>query len=104
MGITERDKKRLDALFEIIKPPNSLSARRDTLSDDQRDFYDGWKAHCERWLHRNGERGYELTLNGYCPVELRHDIIIALFGEMPRILEAEDESRAAEKYRGYCND
>jgi hypothetical protein len=102
--ITERDKRRLDALIAIVKPANSLAARIDTLTADQRDWYDGWKAHCEQWIRRNGERAYEITLKGRGPVNLREDITIALFGEMPRILETDDYNRAAQIYQRYCND
>jgi hypothetical protein len=102
--ITERDKTRLDALIAIVKPANSLAARLDTLNDDQRDWYDGWKAHCERWMSRNDERAYEITLNGGGPISLREDITTALFGEMPRILKTDDDDKAAQIYQRYCND
>jgi hypothetical protein len=97
--ITERDKRRLDALIAIVKPANSSAARIDTLTDDQRDWYDGWKAHCERWIRKNGERAYELTLDNIGPMKLREDISIVLFGEMPRILKTDDDRRAAEIYQ-----
>jgi hypothetical protein len=102
--ITERDKRRLDALIAIVKPANSLAARIDTLTADQRGWYDGWKAHCERWMRRNGERAYEITLNGRGPVNLRKEISVALFGEMPRILMTDDDNGAADIYRRYCDD
>jgi hypothetical protein len=101
--ISERDRKRLDALIAIVKPANSLAARIDTLSDDQRDWYDGWKVYCERWMRGHGERAYKLTLEGFSPVGLREDISIALFGETPRILETDDDNKAAQIYQRYCN-
>ncbi len=104
MGVTERDRTRLDALIAIVKPANSLAARLDTLSDGQRDWYDGWEAHCEQWMRRNGERAYELALCGFRPVGLRSDISTALFGEMPRILKTHSDSEAAAIYHRYCND
>jgi hypothetical protein len=101
--VTERDKRRLDALIAIVKPANSLAARIDKLTTDQRDWYDGWKAHCERWMRINSDdRAYELTLSGFGPVGLRDDISIALFGEMPRIFQTDDENKAAEIYQRYC--
>ena len=104
MPVTDRDRQRLDALIAIVKPANSLAARLDTLTADQREWYDGWKAHRERWMRRNDERAYELTLNGYGPVGLRKDISVALFGEMPGILKTHNDSDAAQIYTRYCHD
>jgi hypothetical protein len=101
--ITERDRSRLDALIAIIKPENSLAAKIDALNDDQREWYDGWKAHCDRWMQKHGEHAYELRLSGYGTIKLRDDIAIALHGEMPRILKTDDERKAAEIYQRYCN-
>lgn len=103
MPVTDRDRQRLEALIAIVKPANSLGARIDTLNDEQRDWYDGWNAHCDRWMRRNDEHAYELMLNGYGPVGLRKDIAIALFGETPRILASDDDRRAAEIYQRYSH-
>ena len=104
MPITERDRTRLDALIAIVKPANSLAARLDTLTDDQLNWYHGWRAHCDQWMHKYGRRAYELNLNGFGPVKLREDISIALFGEMPRIPKTDDDDIAADIYQRYCND
>ena len=77
MPINERDKRRLDALIAIVKPANSLAARIDMLTDDHRDWFREWNAHCKKWLLKNDDedgRAYKLTLDGYGPVELREDI------------------------------
>jgi hypothetical protein len=101
--VTERDKRRLDALIAIVKPANSLAARLDSLTDDQRNWYEGWKTHCERWMRKNGERAYQRILEGYGPAGLREDIGIALFGELPRILQTDDDEKAAQIYQRHCN-
>jgi hypothetical protein len=89
MGITERDRSRLAALIALVKPANSLAARIDNLSDDQREFYHEWKARCDRWVARckaqcndDDEREglpYARALEGYGPT-LREDVFTALYG------------------------
>jgi hypothetical protein len=101
--LTERDRSRLDALIEIVKNANPLAARVDTLTDDQREWYDGWKARLDRFIeqHPDGE-AYEMYLKGFGP-RLPHTIGVVLFGEAPRILTSDDDRRAAEIYQRYCN-
>jgi len=100
--VTDRDRQRLDALIAIVKPVNSLAARLDTLTDADRNYYDEYKARCERWMLRYPDGGaYEKHLDGYGP-KLRDDIS-ALLGEMPGILKTHNDSDAAEIYQRYCN-
>lgn len=101
MPVTQRDKNRLNALFTIVRPARSFAARVEMLSAEQRDWYDGWKAHFRQWTQQNGERAYELVLDNLGPSELREDISIALFGETPRILESETDDGAADIYQEY---
>lgn len=106
MPITERDKRRLDALIAIVKPANSLAARIDTLSDNQRDWFRARNAHCKKWLLKNDDeqgRAYRLTLDGYGPFGLREDISVALFGPAPQILTTDDEQTSAQKYRTHLD-
>jgi hypothetical protein len=103
--ITERDKRRLDALIAIVKPANSLAARLDTLTDNERDWYNGWKAYCDRYIQRHSDGdAYAKHLDGYGPFGgLRDDIKIALFGETPHIIVSDDIDTAAQRYWRYCN-
>jgi hypothetical protein len=102
--VTDRDRQRLEALIAIVKPSRSIAARLDMLTDDDRNYFDEWKARCERWMRRypDGE-AYEKHLDGYSP-QLRDDISVALFGEMPRILKTHNDSDAAQIYTRYCHD
>jgi hypothetical protein len=111
--ITERDKRRLDALIAIVKPANSLAARIDSLTDDQRNYYDEWKAHCDRWNARckaqcddddeREGRPYARTLDGFGP-DLRDDIYTALYGPKPIIPFTATNDDAARIYKDYCDD
>ena len=103
MGITERDKKRLDALIKKVKPSHSIAARLDTLSHDQRDQYDWCKSRLDQFFeqHSDGD-AYEMYLKGFGP-RLPHTISVALFGEIPRILKTDDDQRAQDIYRRYCD-
>jgi len=105
MRVTERDKKRLIALIAIVRPANSFAARRETLTDQQREDFDGWKACCDRYIqqHPNGD-AYAKYLNGYGPWgRLRQDVSLALFGEPSRIPITDDENAAMQKYRKLCD-
>jgi hypothetical protein len=103
MPVSDRDRSRLAALIAIVRPAKSLAARVDMLSDTDRNFYEEWKARCERWMLRypDGE-AYEKHLDGYGP-KLLDDVSIALIGEIPRILKTHDDSDAAQIYTGFCN-
>jgi hypothetical protein len=111
MPVTERDRTRLAALQAIVKPANSLAARIDTLTDEQRRWYIGWKAHCERWMSkrkRTGDddddregRAYQLTLDNFGPVDLRDDIRTALYGPKPTIPIAASDLDAVNIYNFY---
>lgn len=105
-------KKQLAALMAIVKPSTSLAARIEKLPAEQRDWYDGWKAHCERWYTRSKARAdedqreslpYQCALEGYGPVDLREDISIALYGPKPIIPITATEDDAARIYREYCD-
>jgi hypothetical protein len=103
MAITERDRTRLDALIAIIKPANSLAARVEKLTPDQREQYETFKARWDRFIdhHPDGD-AYELTLNGYGPC-LPDAIENTLNGEMPRILKTDGDDKAAQIYQRYCH-
>jgi hypothetical protein len=92
--VSARDKSRLAALIAIVKPANSLAARLDTLSIDDRAYYESWKEYVHRWVSNAMRTAdpddreahlYHLHLQGYGPASLRKDIRIALFGEIPCI-------------------
>ncbi|NEV00991.1 hypothetical protein [Bradyrhizobium uaiense] len=94
-------KKQVAALTAQIKPPNSLAARLDTLTDQQRTQYDRYSERMSAFIARNdidedGNPGnaYAMTLRGYGP-QLPARINKALFGEMPTLpLNASDEQAA----------
>jgi hypothetical protein len=110
--ITERDKRRLDALIAIVKPANSLAARIEMLTDEQRDYHTAWKVHCDRWMRkckaqcddddeREG-RPYARMIDGFGPY-LRDDIYVALYGTravIPITATDDDAARIYNDCRG----
>jgi hypothetical protein len=107
MRITERDRKRLDALIALLKPADSVAARIETLTDDQRRYYLDWKAHFERWMTRcklacddddeREGRPYARALDGFGPY-LREDIYTALYGPRRTIPITSTDDDAARIY------
>jgi hypothetical protein len=103
--VTERDRSRLAALIAIVRPNDSLAARLEAVTDDQREYYRHWKARCDGFIERypNGE-AYEKHLDGYGPFNsLRDEIAEALFGNPPQILNTDDDDKAAQIYRRYID-
>ncbi|MEH2485003.1 hypothetical protein [Bradyrhizobium sp. AZCC 2230] len=108
MPITERDRNRLAAIIAQIKPPNSLAARLDTVSDEQRAYYARWEVRYEQWVQgckakHDDEIGiearpYARMLEGYGPPTMRRDVGTALFGATPKILLTDTETDAARKW------
>ncbi|WP_262048192.1 hypothetical protein [Bradyrhizobium sp. Bra78] len=105
MPITERDRNRLAAIIAQLKPPNSLAARLDTISDDDRAYFARWDARFTRWIEgckakHDDEieieaRPYARMLEGYGPPMMRRSVEISLIGEPPTIpLHASDEQAA----------
>jgi hypothetical protein len=95
MAITERIRNRLDALFAIVKPANSIAARIDSLTDEQREYFEWYKARCDLWMikckaqcdddEREG-RPYARMLDGFGPT-LRDDVHTALYDYAARIFK-----------------
>lgn len=102
--ITERDRNRLATLIARIKPPHSIAARLETLTDAQRAQYDHYSERMSAFIARNdideeGNPGnaYRLISDGYGP-QLSNAIDKALFGEMPKILKTDTDDEAARKW------
>lgn len=104
MPVSDRDRSRLAALIAIVKPANSLAARLDALTDEQRDYYWYWHQRYGDWLKRclsldddnePDARPYARMLERDTSPRLRRDVETALFGETPKILlDASDEQAA----------
>ncbi|MBR0845227.1 hypothetical protein JQ607_33995 [Bradyrhizobium liaoningense] len=111
MPVSDRDRSRLAALIAIVKPAHSLAAKLETLTGEQRDYYERWKASNERWFERckakhDDEieleaRPYAQMLEGYGPPSMRRDVETALFDETPRVLLTDTEADAARKWNIY---
>ena len=104
MALTERIRNRIDALFAILKPANSLASRVDALSEDDRQIYDRYSDRMKDFIARNdidenGERGnaWARSIEGYGP-HLPDRIYSALFGTTPQILKTDTNDIAARKY------
>lgn len=107
MPVSERDRSRLQALILLVRPARSIAAHMQRLSDEQRDWYQGWAAHWAQWMQRHDDedgRAYGATLQGFGPIQCRPDIHAALFGATPQILKTDDDDTAARKYTDHCND
>ncbi|MEJ5085704.1 hypothetical protein [Brucella pseudogrignonensis] len=67
--------EKLDALTLQARPPDSLAARLEALSDNERETY-------YRWLNENIGRTYEDYLNGNNGTVLPRKIRLKLFDEI----------------------
>lgn len=105
MPISDRDRARLAALILLVRPARSIAARVQRLSDEHRDWYQGWVNYWQQWIARNPDgEAYGLTLQGYGPTRCRPDISVTLFGELPRILDTLSDDQAQQVYRDYCDE
>ena len=89
---------RISALIIVVEPPHSLAARI-------RAIYEYWNEKLSKW-HKSFEAeedAYATTVNGEpSPFEfLRAHIGYALYGDIPRILEADSFDEAERKYHDY---
>ncbi|WP_143130551.1 hypothetical protein [Bradyrhizobium arachidis] len=109
MPVSDRDRNRLAALIAIVKPANSLAARFETLTDEQRDYYWYWHQRYGDWLRRclvldddnePDARPYARMLEHDTSPRLRRDIDEALFGKAPRIPTAMSDVEAAQIWFG----
>ncbi|MCP3389690.1 hypothetical protein NLM27_12990 [Bradyrhizobium sp. CCGB12] len=105
-------KKQLAALRAIVKPAQSLAARIDRLTDEQRDGYVRWEAQYQRWFERCKTHidDYEADARPYaCTIErdtsptLRRDVRSALYGPDQRIPAKATEDEAARLYLDYLH-
>lgn len=107
-------KKQLATLRSIVKPANSLAARLETLTDEQRDYYRYWHKRYDEWFERCkaqhddeievDARPYAYSLYRYPPPKLRRDVRIALHGPDRLIPITASDDDAAKIYRDYCDE
>jgi hypothetical protein len=97
-------KKQLAALLLIAKPPNSLAARLDALSDDDRAAYERYSERLLQWIKASEERNdmddiepaarpYARMIDGYGP-QLSARISNALYPMITISKDASDEQAA----------
>ncbi|MCA6120343.1 hypothetical protein J6500_00265 [Bradyrhizobium sp. WSM 1704] len=108
MPVSDRDRNRLAALVAIVKPANSLAARLDAITDEQRAYYATWEARYERWIEwckaqhddeiEVDARPYARMLEHDTSPRLHRDVEAALFDETPKILLSDTEETAARKW------
>ncbi|TFV35670.1 hypothetical protein E4K66_25465 [Bradyrhizobium frederickii] len=96
MRVTERDKRRLDAITTAIKPRTSLAARIESLTETQRAAYEHWRQRQSEFLrqHPGDGEAYAWHLNGRAP-RLSERIKSILFGAVVHIPSEATEQDAA---------
>ncbi|MET4802577.1 hypothetical protein [Bradyrhizobium sp. LB11.1] len=106
-------KKQLAALAVQIKPPHSLEARLNALTDEQRDFYWYWHQRYGDWLKRclaldddnePDARPYARMLEHDTSPRLRRDVRIVLYGSDRLIPITADEIESARIYMDFCDE
>lgn len=93
--------RRLNVAEAAIRPANSMGARLKKLSATDRSAFDEWQAERDRWarqFHRP-DALYAALINGnegpQLPLSVRH----SLYGDIPRILVADTDAEASDKYQ-----
>lgn len=113
--ITASDRKQLGALIAIVKPANSLAARLETLTDEQRAAYEKYRDRMSAWIeklkaHRPDDDDpdaylYDRTLETkFGEPKLRRDVRIALYGPDRLIPITASEDEAARIYVDFCDE
>lgn len=97
---------RLDKLFATIRPPGSLAAKLEKLSDDERETFEAWERLSKKWIARHSafepDGAYRALLNGTIPPILPEPIRVKLFGPLPPLIPADASvDDAARMYAEY---
>jgi hypothetical protein len=89
----------------IVRPPNSLAAKLELLSDDEREIFEAWQRLSKKWQARHSatEPGgaYRTLINGTMPPLLPEPIRLKLFGPLPTLSADATVEQAARIYSEY---
>lgn len=98
------EQRRLVALTAAIRPTQSLAAKLEGLTSEQRAVYKKWRKQTDEWCptFTNFAGAYQAMLNGDEGPRLRRDVRYALCGPDVKIPADATVGEAAEIYRCFA--